>query len=102
MPTSRAALLAHTALVLALGACKPAPNARKGVQIACALDDSPSFSGVCTAQRVGNAVVVRRPDGGFRRIVRTRDGAATDGAEGVAQASDGTLTIGRDRFRLPQ
>ena len=89
-------------MLLTLAACgKPAPDV-SGTAIDCAVDRAADFVRTCTAERVGDAIVVRRPDGGFRRIVRTAEGAATDGADPVMQAADGTLTIGDDRYRLPR
>lgn len=88
-------------LLLALGGCEQASAPKRGDSIECALDGAAGFAAVCTAERVGAAIVVHRPDGGFRRIVRTAEGAATDGADAVTRVDGGTVTIGTDRYRLP-
>lgn len=88
-------------IALILAACGQSPTVVEGETIACSLDGAPDFARSCSAARVGDAIVVRRPDGGFRRIVRTAAGPATDGADEVEQADDGTLAIGADRYRLP-
>ena len=74
--------------------------------VACALDGVEQFAQVCSVERNGAQVTVRRPDGGFRRFeigtdggVNSLDGAdpttATALAEGMVE-----LTIGDDRYRL--
>ena len=94
--------ISSVGLLLALAACSQGSQPLPGAAIECAIDGATSFSRTCTAERVDDAIVVRRPDGGFRRVIRTADGPATDGADAATQDSDGTLTIGRDRYRLPQ
>lgn len=65
----------------------------------------------CTVERIagerGLTLLVRHPDGGFRRLTVTTDGrgvAAADGAEParVTVAGDAIdVAVGGDRYRLP-
>ena len=75
----------------------------------CALDGAADFAPVCRAERKvvpgGTILVVRQPDGGFRRfevegdLVRTADGAE---ATKVIVRPDATeVTVRNDRYRLP-
>lgn len=70
------------------------------------------FERSCTVEQreaaEGLALVVRHPDGGFRRLLLPRDGSgvrAADGAEPatVEVTADGRaeVAVGRDRYRLP-
>lgn len=81
-------------------------------RIACALGDETEFTEQCDAERVQNGdtreLVMRHPDGGFRRFAIVSDGrglVAADGAEEavVTPLSNGTiqLSVGGDRYRLP-
>jgi hypothetical protein len=83
------------ALLLLLAACGSPPAADSG--IACRPD--------CTVERAGDLVIVRKADGGFRRLRLTREGiVAADGAERAeaVRLRDGSteVTIGGDRFRI--
>lgn len=80
--------------------------------IACRIGPSGSFERVCTAEPAdsgaGPTIIVRRPDGGFRRLRVADDGrgvVAADGAEPaeVTIVGAGTIEveIGGDAFRLP-
>ena len=80
--------------------------------VACATDGAESFRRVCTIERVsgrdGVVLVLRAPEGGFRRLLVTGDGkgvTAADGAEPalVTPVGEGLIevAIGRDRYRLP-
>ena len=80
--------------------------------IACATDGSGKWRRACTVERRqgadGAILVLRGPDGGFRRLAITSDGRgviAADGAEPalVTPAGDGLIevAIGNDRYRLP-
>jgi len=86
------------AILLLLASCGgPPPAAAPDSGIACRPD--------CTVERAGDLLVVRKADGGFRRLRLTRDGiAAADGAERAAavRLPDGSteVSIGGDRFRL--
>lgn len=99
--------------LLAAGGCSQdagAPSPDPDSLIECAID-STAFARDCTVERslVDGALtlVVRHPDGGFRRFDVLTDGrgvATADGAD-VAQVrlADGGIevTVGEDRYRLP-
>ena len=81
-------------------------------RILCALDDSTDFKRVCSVDREktdrGLVLTVRHPDGGFHRLLVTKDGrgvVAADGAEQaivtIVGASDIQVKLGGDRYRLP-
>lgn len=81
-------------------------------RIPCALAGASDFTRQCTVDRgvsdEGLTLTVRRPDGGFRRLLVTKDGRgviAADGAEKATVTIAGTneieVAIGGDRFRLP-
>lgn len=112
----RPVLIAATAL---LGACSGSPPADPESltggdesRILCALGDAAEFSAQCDAERVQNGdrreLVMRHPDGGFRRFEIVSDGrglVAADGSEEavVTPLSDGRiqLSVGQDRYQLP-
>ncbi|KQM65836.1 hypothetical protein ASE75_06295 [Sphingomonas sp. Leaf17] len=109
------------ALILALGACSspdttndtvpaeavlagdPAPETPPAERVACARGDVP-LTDDCTIERgTGGIITIRHPDGAFRRL--EADGTAADGAEtAIVTAVDGArdVTVGGDRYRLPQ
>jgi hypothetical protein len=112
-------------LALALAACKPAPDDAKPAepreevkkedlapnQVACALGGSEVFADVCEVEQKKEEgtlyLVVRHPDGGFRRFEVLTDGhglATADGAE-VAETAldDGMLevAVGEDHYLFP-
>lgn len=105
------------AVALVLAACKPAPDdvlpdkAEGDEHIACALGGSGAFNRQCAIERAeveGKPIlVVRHPDGAFRRFELVDDGrglAVADGAEDAQiQLSGETLdvTVGADRYRFP-
>ena len=81
-------------------------------RIACRIGDSRRFERVCTVERIageaGTILIVRKPDGGFRRLLATGDGrgvVAADGAERAEVTIVGDdrieVAIGGDTFRLP-
>lgn len=81
-------------------------------QILCAPQGASDFARVCKLDRVMSAsglmLTVSRPDGGFHRLLVTRDGrgvVAADGAEAARVVIVGNgeieVAIGGDRFRLP-
>ncbi|MCB2080150.1 MAG: hypothetical protein KDE55_20940 [Novosphingobium sp.] len=108
------------AAVLALASCKPAPAekapdtaeaevaAKKAVDndtsVACALDGAEHFSETCTVEKVetdgAGTLVVRHPDGSFRRFTIVSDGrglVVSDGAEDAEVAlDDGMLDVSVD------
>lgn len=81
-------------------------------RIACALGDETEFTEQCDAERVQHGdrreLVLRHPDGGFRRFDIVTDGrglVAADGSEEalVTPLTDGRieLSVGGDRYRIP-
>ena len=109
----RAALAASVALA-ACGGSPPAGGNHGvaiGGRIDCRTGDAP-FRRACTVEehesRAGPVLTLRKPDGGFRRLLVTRDGRgviAADGAEPARVSVIGDrrieVTIGADDFRLP-
>jgi hypothetical protein len=92
-------------LLLLAGCARPAAEPA-GKTIACAIDKATEFADVCTIERNGSRLVVRRPDGGFRQFETTIDGKVTalDGAD-TAQAiaiANGKVEaqIDGDRYRF--
>jgi hypothetical protein len=102
-------------LALLLGACTPggshAPAADNSL-IDCAIGGAVGFTHDCTversADRGGQLLLVRHPDGGFRRFRVADDGqslTAADGAEALAFAKTGDgvdVSVGGDRYRFPR
>ena len=100
---------------LPLAACsQDAPEASAADsddRIACAVDGATEFARVCQVERKDvdgvPILVVRQPDGGFRRFEVMRDGtglAAADGAERAAASlrEQGIeVAVGADRYRFP-
>jgi hypothetical protein len=108
--------------VLLLGACsgpspsdtatsQPKQDAVAGDTIECAVGGAAYFERVCKVEEArpsgGKILVVRHPDGGFRRFEVLTDGhglATADGAEEAETAVvDGQLqvAVGADRYRFP-
>lgn len=94
-------------VLLALAACsEPGGDAR----IECRLGEAGGFQRVCILSdresERGHEMIVRRPDGGFRRLLGTAAGVeAADGAERpqVRRIADGRIEVdfGGDAYRLP-
>lgn len=111
----RAASPGALACLVALAACSSptaVPDVAEGDErIACALAGAKEFKPVCAVERDRSkgalTLVVRHPDGGFRRFDVLEDGrglAVADGAtQGVARFADGMaeLAVGEDRYRFP-
>ena len=81
-------------------------------RISCAVSGASALSPVCSVEReageAGLILTLRHPDGGFRRLLVTKDGrgvVAADGAEvaTVTPISDGLIevSLGGDKYRLP-
>jgi hypothetical protein len=102
--------------VLALAACSSEepmlPAVAEGSEhIACAVGGKSALSETCAVERAEEdgrlLLVVRHPDGAFRRFAVLTDGrgvAVADGAdEAAATVRDGALelTVGGDRYRFP-
>lgn len=100
-------------LVLLLAGCGAREEeAAAGTGIECRIDGTNGFERVCRIEAAdsadGRILTVRKPDGGFRRLRVTADGAgivAADGAElaEVRPLADGRseVSIGGESFRLP-
>jgi hypothetical protein len=97
-----------------LAACSQAAEAPRpdaGNAIECALSGATAFTPDCWAERAGTAalpaLIVRHPDGGFRRFDVSGDDrglAAADGADDVrVSRMNGGLevSVGGDRYRFP-
>ena len=119
--TIRIAILGGAALALAACGSKSsleqaeseaAEDAALGGKIECALAGSTTFERNCTTETVSGdearILVVRHPDGGFRRFNILTDGRGLAPADGfdetkVKLLSDGMIevTSGDDSYRLP-
>lgn len=112
-PPMRALLLASAVL---LGACSPSEQPAATLdtdgRVDCRIGNDDQYQRFCTVERTrsdqATTLTVRKPDGGFRRLLVTRDGrgvVAADGAEPAQVTIVGDnlieVTIGGDRFRLP-
>ena len=99
------------ALVIALSACSKHGDPMPDERIACALDGAEAFTPDCGVERIsegGNLVlVVRHPDGGFRRFAVVKDGRGlvlADGADHSHTELSGDrleIRVGQDRYRFP-
>ncbi len=99
------------AAILALAGCSSAVSdvAEPAEKIACALGNAAEFSLTCRAERRivsgGTILVIRHPDGGFRRfeiegdLVRTADGVDPAVVTVLPDAIE--VSVGLDRYRLP-
>jgi len=100
--------------MLALAACSsqaPGAGGADDETIACALGGAERFEPVCTVERTrrGDVVtlVVRHPDGGFRRFDVLDGGRGLAVADGANQAVTryvddmAEVAIDRDRYRFP-
>ena len=122
-------LLAFTLLLAGCGGPAAAPEAVEANQVAavpaavetpaaddrkveCARAGAAAFERICTIERndsaEGRIITLRGPDGGFRRLLITRDGRGVVAADGAEPARVTPLSpdrievaIGRDRYRLP-
>lgn len=100
--------------VLALAACGGAvqPQAAEGAQrIECAVGQGATYAPDCLVERDvrdgERLVIVRRPDGGFRRFVELSDGrglAVADGADEARARLEGgilEISVAEERYRFP-
>ena len=114
MPSMRLAFL----LLAVLAACGREDSAAQAAaepddgRIECRIANSPQFDRFCTIEyresEAGRTLVVRKPDGGFRRLLVARDGRGVVAADGAEQAQVTIIaadrievTIAGDTFRLP-
>ena len=105
------------ALALVLGACSKAPSeaappkvAEGDEHIECALGPGMGFVRDCAIERSRDGgvyrMIVRHPDGGFRRFEVGADNAivVSDGADPAQVSLTGAVagvTVGEDRYRIP-
>ncbi|MCX7864144.1 MAG: hypothetical protein N2423_03760 [Novosphingobium sp.] len=109
-------LLGAAIIIAMLSACKPEPEGPPKVQvgetaIACALGGAASFSYACTVEPSlagsGSFLIVRHPDGAFRRFEVLKDGSGLVTADGAEQAMNSLagelleVAVGLDRYRFP-
>ncbi len=101
-------------LILTLSACSPggedAPEAPQE-RIACAVGGAAEFTEDCALERStlegAQVLIVRHPDGGFRRLEVSQDGQtllAADGAEVTQSARKGDrweVILGEHRYVIP-
>lgn len=98
--------------VLAEVEANQAAQAADNGRVNCAPAGAGAFARVCEIERAetgrGVVLTVRHPDGGFRRLLVTRDGrgvVAADGAEPAQVTLVGQdeieVAIGEDHYRLP-
>ena len=108
----RTILLATSLLLAACNDAVPAGQADGADtgdgRIECRPAGAADFAPVCLLERGGEMLTLRKPDGGFRRLVVATDGrgvVAADGAEPaiVSVIGEGRIevSIGGDAFRLP-
>ncbi len=100
-------------LLLAFGvaACGDAEAGADSTPVECALGGSAAFAADCTMERAEvdgqRTLIVRHPDGGFRRFELGVPERGIITADGMEQAdvtrSEGMieLRVGADRYRLP-
>lgn len=83
-----------------------------GSTIQCAVNGSSEFSDGCQAERLvaedGVTLVVRHPDGGFRRFNILTDGHGLEAADGAEKArieivddSEILVSVGSDKYIMP-
>ncbi len=112
-------ILPLAALLALLAGChRAAPSDRfaaadaEADRIPCAIGGATAFTPVCTIERIDGAegleLMLRNPDGGFRRLLVTKDGRGVVAADGalparvnVVGAGSIEVTVGTDRYRLP-
>jgi len=102
-------------IALPLAACSPAdtpPTEAEGAEkIACALAGAKDFANVCAVDRARDGetltLIVRHPDGAFRRFDVLKDGRGLAVADGATQAVTrfeagfAELAVDTDRYRFP-
>lgn len=103
--------------LLAVSACGRGVEAQNATaesdgRIDCRIGGDTQFIRACSVERTRGAdgilLTVTKPDGGFRRLMQTRDGRGVIAADGAEQAEiriagDNLIevTIAGDSFRLP-
>lgn len=97
--------------LLCVAACSSGEEAPAGDTIACAVDGASDFAEVCSAERWRvedkTLLVIRHPDGGFRRFEILPEGRGLAIADGMEDARvelvDGFIeaNVAEDRYRIP-
>ena len=89
------------------GAAAPEAGAPDN-RIDCRVGGARGYERVCSVERSGPLLTIRKPDGGFRRLLATGDQRRVIAADGAEQARtiplrDGRarVAIGGDEFLLP-
>ena len=106
--------ISSAVLLLGLAACsgKSAGEADADAErIACALGEAKTFTSACEVERTSqggkSSVIIRHPDGSFRRFEVLADGhslATTDGADPVEVTPNGKdteITVDDDHYLFP-
>jgi hypothetical protein len=107
--------ISSAAALLLLAACaQDAPEASAADaddRIACAVAGAAEFARACQVERREvdgvPTLIVRHPDGGFRRFEVMRDGTGLAAADGAERAVVGLreqgieVAVGADRYRFP-
>lgn len=108
----RRSLWALATLLAAGCEAEQPPPEPESDRVECALAGAAQFERVCGLERLagdeGLVLTLRAPNGGFRRLLVTRDGrgvVAADGAEPARVSVIGDnrieVAIAEDRYRLP-
>tara|TARA_R110002072_G_scaffold81181_13_gene186120 strand:+ start:3087 stop:3392 length:306 start_codon:yes stop_codon:yes gene_type:complete len=90
-------------LALALAACSDVQEqaVEGAVTIDCAVGPGAELGADCMVERAGEVLVIRHPDGSFRRL-NVIDLRAADGSDSAQVANDGTMVevrVAGDRYR---
>jgi hypothetical protein len=113
--TSKPMRISALGLLALLAACgeEPGPAAKApGAEVVyCALGGSEKFGQDCTVERSAEAgravIVVRHPDGKFRRLIASADGQNLLAADGADQSQSALkedrweVILGDDRYVVP-
>jgi hypothetical protein len=107
----RGLALASVTLLAACSQGEAEPGGAKPERVFCALGGSLQFADNCTIERTAvegaQVIVVRHPDGAFRRLEVSKDGqnlTAADGAEQSQSALKGDrfeVILGDSRYVIP-
>ena len=93
-------------LALALAACSDVQEqaVEGAVTIDCAVGPGAEMGADCMVERVGDTLVIRHPDGSFRRL-NAADLSAADGSNAAQVVEDDEtveIRIAGDRYRWPK
>lgn len=108
----RASVLITLAVLAGCNRATPAPETASDDRIECRIGNARMFDRFCRVERIsgpdGMELTIRKPDGGFRRLLVTDDGRGVIAADGAEEAVVSILgdnrievSIGGDTFRLP-